>query len=178
MPGIRPSARQLKLGASGARFYHEAMVKRLAFKAVSKLVLQPWRRQTHGLTLGTRIVAIEEGSVLLVRHSYAPGWLFPGGGVDRGETIYEAALREVGEETGVIGLEEPVLHGVFLNDKQFRGDHVACFILRRFERKPKRSLEIAEAKFFPLGSLPDATTGGTRRRIAEIFSAAEIGRNW
>lgn len=154
------------------------MVAKLAFKAVSKLVLQPWRRQTHGLTLGTRTVVIEEGSVLLVRHSYAPGWLFPGGGVDRGEMIYDSALREVREETGIIGLEEPVLHGVFLNDKQFRGDHVACFILRRFERKPARSLEIAEARFFSVAALPEGTTGGTLRRIAEIFSGSGIARHW
>ncbi len=154
------------------------MVPRFLFRCVQSLVLQPLHRQLRGLTLGTRIVAIEEGSVLLVRHSYAPGWLFPGGGVDRGETIYEAALREVREETGVIGLEEPVLHGVFLNDKQFRGDHVACFILRRFERKPKRSLEISEATYFPVTAQPEGTTGGTLRRIAEIFSGAAIGRHW
>lgn len=154
------------------------MVTKLAFRAVSTLVLQPWRRQTHGLTLGTRIVVIEDYRVLLVRHSYAPGWLFPGGGVDRGETIYDAALRELREETGVIGLEEPVLHGVFLNDAQFPGDHVACFLLRRFDRKPKRSLEIAEATFFPVTELPEGTTGGTLRRIAEIFSGAGIGRHW
>lgn len=154
------------------------MVRKLAFKAVSKLVLQPWRRRTHGLTLGTRTVVIDEGSVLLVRHSYAPGWLFPGGGVDRGETVYDAALRELREETGVIGLEEPVLHGVFLNDAQFRGDHVACFILRRFDRKPRRSLEIVEAKFFPVTALPEGSTGSTLRRIAEIFSGAAIGRLW
>ena len=154
------------------------MVKKLAFQAVSKLLLQPWRRQTHGLTLGTRSVVIDEDRVLLVRHSYAPGWLFPGGGVDRGETVYDAALRELREETGVIGIEEPVLHGIFLNDAQFPGDHVACFILRRFERKPARSLEIAEAKFFPVTALPEGTTGGTTRRMAEIFSGAAVGRHW
>ena len=88
-----------------------------------------------GLTLGTRTVVLEDDRVLLVRHTYAPGWLFPGGGVDRGETIYDAAMREVREETGVMPMEEPVLHGVFLNDRQFPGDHVACFILRRFERE-------------------------------------------
>ncbi len=154
------------------------MVTKLAFRAVSKLVLQPWRRQTHGLTLGTRTVVVKDESVLLVRHSYAPGWMFPGGGVDRSETVYDAALRELREETGVVALEEAVLHGVFLNDAQFRGDHVACFILRRFERKPARSLEIAEAKFFPVTALPEGATGSTLRRVAEIFSGAAIARHW
>jgi 8-oxo-dGTP pyrophosphatase MutT (NUDIX family) len=122
---------------------------------------------------------VTDGSeVLLVRHTYAPGWLLPGGGVDRGETIYEAAVREAREEAGVIAGEEPVLHGIYLNDKHFPGDHVACLVLRKFSKVDMRSLEIAEARFFAAARLPEGTTGGTRRRIAEIFQGQAISRYW
>jgi 8-oxo-dGTP diphosphatase len=44
-----------------------------------------------------------DGEVLLVRHEKGPHsyWLVPGGGVDSGETMVEAAARELLEETGL-----------------------------------------------------------------------------
>jgi hypothetical protein len=63
------------------------MVRRIAFSIVSKLALQPWFRLTRGQTLGVRAVVRDgDGAFLLVRHTYVPGWTFPGGGVDRLET--------------------------------------------------------------------------------------------
>lgn len=156
------------------------MLKQFAFKTASKLVFQPISRQINGLTLGTRTAVLaEDGRVLLVRHSYAPGWMFPGGGVNRGETVFTAAAREVREETGIVAGEEPVLHGLFLNDRQFPGNHVACFVLRRFAGKvTSKSLEIAEARFFPVEELPEDTSGGTRRRLHEIASGGPIPHEW
>jgi ADP-ribose pyrophosphatase YjhB (NUDIX family) len=87
--------------------------------------------------------------------------------------------RELEEETGVIVGEQPVLHGIFANEPNFRGDHVACFVVRRFERIARaRSLEIAETRIFPVRCLPEQTTGGTRRRIAEVFDAAPVSAHW
>lgn len=157
-----------------------AMVPKWFFKLAKALVLQPLQRQMRGMTLGTRAVIINgEGEVLLVRHTYVPGWLLPGGGVERGETLEAACLREIREEAAVITEEAPVLHGIFLNDTQFAGDHVACFVLRKFRADPfKPNLEIADARFFPVNALPDGTTPGTRRRIAEVMSGALPPADW
>ncbi len=46
----------------------------------------------------------QDGKVWLGRRSSTPGpynWQFPQGGVDKGEDLHEAALRELAEETGV-----------------------------------------------------------------------------
>ena len=156
------------------------MFKTYFFKTAQALVMRPLYRQTRGLTIGTRTMVLRpSGEVLLIRHTYAPGWLFPGGGVERGETVFQAAAREVREESGVVPEEELVLHGIYLNDKQFPGDHVACFVLRKFSEEPFSSnLEIAEAKFFPTDALPDDTTRGTRRRINEVLNGAAPTREW
>ena len=133
------------------------------------------------MTLGTRTLVLkdDDAQVMLVRHGYAAGWLLPGGGVERGETLVEAAIREVREEAGIAAEEEPRLHGIFLNDRQFRGDHVACYVLRRFgEVSFKTGFEIAEARFFPVAALPEGTTGGTRRRIAEVLEGRAPAREW
>lgn len=154
-------------------------LKRLLHRAV-KPVLHPFYRQVRGMTLGTRTLVIrEERDVLLVRHGYMAGWFLPGGGVERGEALVEAAIREVKEEAGIEAGEEPRLHGMFLNDRQFRGDHVACFVLRRFSEGPfTPGFEIAEARFFPVGALPEGASAGTMRRIAEVLEGLPPARHW
>jgi 8-oxo-dGTP pyrophosphatase MutT (NUDIX family) len=152
---------------------------RTLYRAVSRSLLHPWFRLRRGMTLGVRALVVDGGSVLLVRHSYAPGWLLPGGGVERGETVFDALKRELEEEAGVVVGEGPVLHGLFANEQNFRGDHVACFVVRNFEPIARaRSLEIAEARIFPVRALPEQTTGGTRRRIAEVFDGAAVSAHW
>jgi 8-oxo-dGTP pyrophosphatase MutT (NUDIX family) len=154
-------------------------VKSLILKAASIFLHQPWARITRGMTLGSRVAVLDDaGNVMLVRHSYAPGWILPGGGVEKGETLAAAALREIKEEAGIMG-EAPVLHGIFSNDPVFKGDHVACFVVRKFSRTDWRpNFEIAEAKFFPVSALPFETTGGTRRRLDEILNGTPISDMW
>jgi 8-oxo-dGTP pyrophosphatase MutT (NUDIX family) len=156
------------------------MLKKLLLRTAHRLVLQPLHRQMRGMTLGTRTVVIgDNGHVLLVRHTYAPGWLLPGGGVERGETIDQACVREVREEAAIIAEEDPHLHGMFLNDQQFPGDHLACFVLRRFRAEVFRpNAEIAEIRFCDAGALPDGTTAGTRRRIAEVMDGKSAAKVW
>jgi 8-oxo-dGTP diphosphatase len=51
------------------------------------------------------VVFSYDGGVLLVRRAIQPSfgkWVFPGGYVDRGETLEAAALREVREESGLV----------------------------------------------------------------------------
>ena len=48
------------------------------------------------------LVEGEEGRILVVRSTYmGPGWMLPGGRVERGETPQAAAERETREETGL-----------------------------------------------------------------------------
>lgn len=155
-------------------------VKRILFRA-AKPVIHPLYRQMRGMTLGTRTLVLGEGDgqVLLVRHGYAPGWLLPGGGVERTEAAVDAAMREIREEGGIEALEEPRLHGLFLNERQFRGDHVAVFVLRRFRQHAVTAgFEIAEARFWPVDALPEGTTPGTRRRIGEVLEGQPLSREW
>jgi 8-oxo-dGTP pyrophosphatase MutT (NUDIX family) len=155
-------------------------LKRWLFCA-ARPALRAIYRQTRGMTLGTRVIVLkgEPAQVLLVRHGYAPGWLLPGGGVERGETLLQSAIREVREEAGIVAEEDAVLHGIFLNDAQFAGDHVACFVLRRFREGPfTPNGEIAEARFFPVAALPAGTTPGTRRRIAEVTEGNPAASLW
>ena len=133
------------------------------------------------MTLGAQGVIIDaQGRVLLVRHSYRPGWFFPGGGVEWGETLEEALARELEEEVGVTLTAPPVLHGVFSNGTNFPGDHIAVFIIRQWTRREnyRRKGEIAEASMFAPNDLPALIEQGTRVRLAEIFGKARLRPKW
>lgn len=136
---------------------------------------------TRGMTLGVRCACFdEEGRVFLLRHSYMPGWYLPGGGVERGETVHHALVRELEEEGGIVLQDEPSLFGVYHNRRQMR-DHVLVYVSRGFERPNPPSYpnrEIAEVGLFAPDALPDDTSPATRRRLAEIVDGAPREPNW
>ena len=141
----------------------------------------PYWRLSRGMTLGVRGVILREGrEVLLIRHGYQPGWHFPGGGVEWGETLLSALERELDEEVGVTLTGAPELHGIFCNSASFPGDHIAVFVVRHWQRRKhyRRRGEIAEARMFALSDLPERTDPGTRARLAEIVDRMPPGALW
>lgn len=122
--------------------------------------------------MGAQALVVDaEGRVLLVRHGYRPGWHFPGGGVEKDETLAEALVRELEEETGIVPEGPAELVGVYAHFDVFPGDHIALFLVRQWRQPkvPEPSYEIAEQGFFALDRLPPGTTRGTRDRIAEVL---------
>jgi ADP-ribose pyrophosphatase YjhB (NUDIX family) len=144
------------------------------------LVTRPILRLTRGMTLGSRTAVIDKGGrFLLVKQTYAPGWIFPGGGVERGEDCETAARREVLEEAAVSATGPLSLVGIFNNHKEMRGDHLAFYVLREFKQLQfTPNMEIADARFFHVDDMPERMNGGTRRRIAELISGAPPAADW
>ncbi len=136
-----------------------------------------WRR----MTLGTRIMLVDGDKVFLIRHTYVPGWQFPGGGVEPGETTASAGAREVLEESGYRVVGEMELFGVYHNFSVVTDrDHVVFYVSRQFEKafefKPNR--EIAEFGWFDRRHLPDKVTPATSQRIDEYFDKAPRRDIW
>jgi 8-oxo-dGTP pyrophosphatase MutT (NUDIX family) len=95
------------------------------------------RANMHGhLTASCLVLNHDETAVLLIDHLVLLRWLQPGGHVDAGESLWEAASREVGEETGVTDIVSllndngtPLVldidtHSIIANPKKGEGSHL------------------------------------------------------
>jgi ADP-ribose pyrophosphatase YjhB (NUDIX family) len=152
--------------------------------------LKPWHRLlqrgllaygrlSRGITLGVRGVVLDGDKVLLVRHSYVPGWYLPGGGVEAGETAEDALARELDEEAGVRLTARPELFGLYHNQRAHRLDHVALYVCRQWRREPRRAnAEILACELFPLADLPDGATAATRARLEEVLGGRALASTW
>ena len=120
----------------------------------------------HPILFGVRVVLVKEEQALLVKHTYKGGWHLPGGGIERNETIPDAARRELREETGLEAAELKWV-GVYSSVEEGASGHNFLFACEQFKKVGKPDHEIAEARFFPLDALPEGLLPGHRRRLEE-----------
>jgi len=137
-------------------------------------------RLSRGLTLGVRGVVVDAaGQVLLIEHTYVPGWHLPGGGVERGETAEQALARELEEEAGVQPTAAPRLISIHSNHRSYPGDHVLIYLVETWAPCPATSRgEIHQVGWFALDRLPQGVTQATRARLAEIFGGQCRSPGW
>ena len=123
------------------------------------------------VTPSVRIMLVRDGMTLLIHHSYASKWYFPGGGVKRGESLAEAAMREASEEVGAIVLGEPRLLGLYLGNHNGRSDHVAVYVSEAFDLPgpPPQTWEIEGCAWFSLTNLPPDMQRSCRARVEEYL---------
>ena len=137
---------------------------------------------TRPMTIGARCIIHDgAGSVMLVRHTYVSGWHLPGGGVEVGEVIEAALVREIIEECRIEITEKPVLFGVYLNSAVSTRDHVILYISSSWNYKQGLSLkrlEIAESAMFNLIDLPIDIDPSTRQRLEEWSGITEVSLIW
>lgn len=103
----------------------------------------------------------DELEVLLIRRGlepYAGRWALPGGFVHIDETLEQAALRELEEETGLrkVYLEQLFTFGAVDRDPRERVVTVAYYALVKLsDHKVRAATDAADAAWFSLSELPD-----------------------
>lgn len=110
------------------------------------------------------IILNSKGEVALVRNRAETLWFFPKGGVDDGESLEEAALREVREETGLTSLEyldtfEPYERPKIEKDGSYsvsESKRIHMFLYSASETLLSPSLEIVDAMWCPLARVPES----------------------
>lgn len=111
--------------------------------------------------------------VLLVKRKYAPGsgkWAIPGGFIRENESLEQAAMRELKEETGLAKdayFEQLYTFGEVDRDPRGRVISVAYIVLVNEPEKLKLKAtdDAAEAAWFPATKLPELAFGRSHKEI-------------
>ena len=111
----------------------------------------------------------KDETILLVKQSYGHQyWSLPGGVMEEGESIDQAAIREVKEETGLnIRLEK--LIGVY--SKPSEGALAMTFVGEVIGGELRADNEIIEVCYFPLANLPENIREHLRQRVDDFIAA-------
>jgi len=100
------------------------------------------------------IIEIDGGIVLIARKNPPFGWALPGGFVDYGETLEEAAVREAREETSlrIKGLR---LLGCYSDPaRDSRQHNISTVFMARGEGRPHAADDAADIAVFPFEAIP------------------------
>ena len=124
------------------------------------------------IDLAASVAVIQDGKVLLTRRSDVEAWCLPGGRVEAGESIADAAIREVLEETG-LEVKLTRLVGIYYVPRWKYGDnHEVLFAARQIGGllRPQAS-EVVEEGFFDPLKLPEPILWWHRQRIVDAVSS-------
>ena len=97
-----------------------------------------------------------KGKIILVRRKNPPrGWALPGGFVDYGESLEEAAVREAKEETGLDVRLVRQFHSYSDPERDERFHTITTVYIARAEGNPVAGDDAADAGIFDLNDLPE-----------------------
>jgi 8-oxo-dGTP diphosphatase len=117
-----------------------------------------------------------EGLVLIRRSNPPEGWALPGGFVDYGERVEDAAVREALEETGLhIVLDD--LFYVYSDPRRDPRQHTLTVVfISHASGPPIGGDDAAEARAFPLDALPSPLVFDHGQIVADYKVWLETGR--
>jgi len=111
--------------------------------------------------IGALAVVLHQDQVLLVQRSKQPDaglWGFPGGHVEWGETVLDAAARELREETGVIAQPDGYIDNLDLLRHDAAGQAVTHYLLvgvmcRYVSGTPVAADDAQDARWYPIDQI-------------------------
>jgi ADP-ribose pyrophosphatase YjhB (NUDIX family) len=120
--------------------------------------------------IAVNVAVIQEGKVLLTKREDFEVWCLPSGGVEDGESLAEAALRETKEETG-LDVELTRLVGVYSRLGGMPDVHAVLYEARPIGGELRlQSGETIDVRYFTPDEIPNEIAFAHKKRIADAFN--------
>ena len=132
------------------------------------------------------VVLNEAGEILLIRRTDNGNWSLPGGAMDLGESLGQAAVRETLEETGikvtltgVSGLYSDPRHVLeYTSNGEVRQEFSIVFSAEPVEGEPTPSSESSHVEWVAPGAIPDRPMHDSMRKRIEQFRKDPSALYW
>lgn len=107
------------------------------------------------------VVVNDRGELLMIRRSDNNNWAVPGGAIDLGESVSQAAIRETKEEsgidveiTGIVGIYSDPKHVIlYTSNGETRQEFSIVLTARPFGGEPTPSDETTEVRWVPVAEV-------------------------
>ena len=139
-------------------------------------------RATSVVPSANVVVVNDEGEILLIRRSDNDNWALPGGALDLGESLPDAAVRETAEETGVeveitglVGIYTDPRHVIlYTSNNEVRQEFSVVFKARPVGGRPTTSAESTEVRWFRADEVGSLTMDRSMRmRLNRYLTSPE-----
>jgi len=117
------------------------------------------------------VVENNKGEILLIQRSDNGNWALPGGAIDIGESLTQAAIREVQEETGItceitglVGIYTDPKHIIlYTSNNEARQEFSIVLVAHRLSGHPTPSNESTEVRWVDRTDLPSSNMDPSMR---------------
>lgn len=117
----------------------------------------------------------DRGIILISRRNYPFGWALPGGFVDYGESLEDAARREAKEETGLDVELIAQFHTYSRPDRDPRHHSISTVYIAKASGAPRAADDAKEAAVFTRYALPASIAFDHREILDDYFSSRRDG---
>lgn len=127
---------------------------------------------------GVKCIIENNGKFLLVKINYAHHrWIIPGGGVNKGESSLDAAIRETKEEVG-LDVKDLIYVGSYESTKDYKQNTVEIFFCKSSIVETRIDpIEIEKAEWFTRSEFPVKDKGSSLDKIFEIYDEFRSEKN-
>lgn len=119
--------------------------------------------------IAVNVAVIDEGKFLLTKREDFETWILPGGGVEDGESLAQAAIRETREETG-LDVEVTKLVGIYSRLGNWSPGYLVLFAARPIGGELKcQEGETIAVGWFAFDEIPSPLSLGHKRRSKDAM---------
>ena len=128
------------------------------------------------------VVVNDAGEILMIRRTDNDNWAVPGGAIDLGESVAQAAVRETREEsgieceiTGIVGIYSDPKHVLlYTSNGEVRQEFSIVLTAQPLSGQPTPSSESSEVRWVPVSEVLDYTMDRSMRiRVKDYLDRKE-----